>query len=221
MDIKQTFDDEAEIYEITSRQVNVYYDEGLNNLVKLIDKDTKKILDVCCGTGILTHLVATSFPTSKIVGVDFSPGMLNVAQKRLPSINFLEHDICNEQMLCSLDNDFDLVISSYGIHNIHGNKYKEKALKNIFNTLKIGGKFITLDLLQGETTEEIEYFNSVQKNHLLKSFDLVETENWLTLLKEDDPITWNQNKYLLEKIGFKQVKLLWKKDFLAIWSASK
>ena len=61
-----------------------------------------------------------------------------------------------------------------------------------------------------------------KKEHLLKSFNEKETLDWLNLLdEEDDPGTWEDNKNILEKAGLSNVKLLWKKDFLAIWSAEK
>ena len=57
---------------------------------------------------------------------------------------------------------------------------------------------------------------------MLKSFNAKETEEWLSLLdEEDDPETWDMNVEILTKAGFKDVKLLWKKDFLAIWTAVK
>ena len=68
----------------------------------------------------------------------------------------------------------------------------------------------------------IPFFYDIQRNHLLKSFNEKETNDWLNLLdEEDDQETWGNNKDILEQAGLTNVKMLWKKDFLAIWSAEK
>ncbi|MEK7285835.1 MAG: class I SAM-dependent methyltransferase [Nitrospirota bacterium] len=54
----------------------------------------KRILDLACGTGILTVLLAERFPDSEIVGVDISPDYLEVAwrkvhKKKIKNISFV------------------------------------------------------------------------------------------------------------------------------------
>jgi trans-aconitate 2-methyltransferase len=51
------------------------------------------ILDLGCGAGNVTRLLARRFPDRAIVGVDSSPGMLEKARAVLPSARFIEADI--------------------------------------------------------------------------------------------------------------------------------
>lgn len=223
METKSTFDNEAKIYEQTSRQVNIHYDEALLKLISYIPQNANNIFDICCGTGILTGKIVKNFPNANIVGVDFSSEMLEVAKQSLgKKVKFYNFDITDTQNMLKLNTNFDLAISSFGIHNIHTKEKKLVALKNVAKILKNGATFLTYDLLKGENEEEIKKNYNIQKEKLLKSFNQKETEEWLKLLsEEDDPETWEDNVKLLNQAGFCNVELLWKKDFLAIWRAKK
>ena len=141
MDTKNTFDNEAGIYEQTSRQVNIHYDEALSKMLGFMKTNATTILDVCCGTGILTQLVNTKYPQAEICGVDFSSGMLEIAKQRFNNnkIKFYNFDLLDAESMNSIDNSFDLVVSSFGIHNIHTKEKKIEALKNIGALMTGGG----------------------------------------------------------------------------------
>lgn len=70
------------------------------------------ILDLACGTGILTFQIAEQFPESQITGVDITESYLNVAKKKIKphhKISFLKQDA--ESL--SLEQQFDCIVSSY------------------------------------------------------------------------------------------------------------
>ena len=223
MDVKETFDNEAHEYEFTSRAVNIYFDEALDALINAIQIEPKKILDVCCGTGILTEKVANKFPKSEIVGVDFSQGMLGIARERMKNKNFSTFisDVCDINNMKHLGK-YDLIVSSFGIHNIHGIENKRIALKNIFAHLNNGGVFIICDILKGKTTQEQKNYDDFQRDWLLKTYSKEETEAWIKLLREeDDPETLENNIKLLKELGMKNIEKVLQKEFLAILMCSK
>ena len=98
------------------------------------------ILDLCCGTGDLTGLLKEKYPDAKVIGIDFSDKMLEVARKKNPNIEFLEAD-CTQ--LPFEDESFDLCTISFGLRNVED---IEKVLKEIYRVLKKSGVFINLDL---------------------------------------------------------------------------
>ena len=51
------------------------------------------VVDLGCGPGNSTELLAERFPHSEIVGLDSSPDMLRMARERLLKCNFVEADI--------------------------------------------------------------------------------------------------------------------------------
>ncbi len=74
----------------------------------------KKILELACGTGILTLLIATRFPESEVVAVDISPGYLEVAwrnayKKKIKNVSFI---LSPAEELKSTDR-FNVVTASY------------------------------------------------------------------------------------------------------------
>lgn len=74
--------------------------------------ECSSILDLACGTGILTFKIAEKFPDAKIIGVDITESYLNMARKKLKpthKILFLHGDA--EKII--LTTKFDCITSSY------------------------------------------------------------------------------------------------------------
>lgn len=67
------------------------------------------LLDVGCGTGYLTVRLKERFPQSKIVGLDFSPGMLEVARPKHAGIAWV---LADGRHLPFSDGSFDILISN-------------------------------------------------------------------------------------------------------------
>jgi len=57
----------------------------------------RRAVDIGCGPGNSTELVAERFPDAEIVGLDSSPEMLEAARKRLPNVTFVEADVASWQ----------------------------------------------------------------------------------------------------------------------------
>jgi demethylmenaquinone methyltransferase/2-methoxy-6-polyprenyl-1,4-benzoquinol methylase len=104
---------------------------------------TDRVLDICCGTGSTTAIIAPEVDQGHVIGVDLSPDMLAVAQRKVvaPWVSFQRASV---DALPFADNSFDHVICSYGLHEIP-KEIRAAALKEVFRVLKIGGKFLTLD----------------------------------------------------------------------------
>jgi trans-aconitate 2-methyltransferase len=52
----------------------------------------RKVVDVGCGPGNSTALLAARFPTAEILGIDSSPAMIAEARRSTPAARFLEAD---------------------------------------------------------------------------------------------------------------------------------
>ena len=100
------------------------------------------ILDLACGTGILTFQIAENFPDSKIVAVDMTESYLNVARMKLKpyhKITFLNQDA--EKL--NLDSKFDCITSSY----IPKYCNADILISACLNHLNRGGKIILHDFI--------------------------------------------------------------------------
>ena len=99
-------------------------------------------LDLACGTGDLTVLLAAKYPEAIITGLDLTDAMLRVARARIqgPCIAFQQGDMCRMDFP---DGSFDLVTGGYALRNAPD---LEQALSEIHRVLKPGGVAAVLDL---------------------------------------------------------------------------
>lgn len=159
-------------------------------------------LDLCTGTGDLAGILKKEYPNARVIGVDFSENMLEIARKKHPNIEFLQTDVTH---LPLEDERFDLCIISFGLRNIEN---MEKALTEIYRVLKKGGIFINLDL--GKPNK---FFNFFLKPYMYlwvsllgKLFHGDETPyKYLAVSNEDFPSPERLTE-IFQKIGFFDVK---------------
>jgi len=72
-------------------------------------------LDVACGSGRLTLELALRAKSGRVVGLDFSPGMLDRARRDNQGIEFIEGDALE---LPFADGEFDAVTIAFGLRNL-------------------------------------------------------------------------------------------------------
>jgi demethylmenaquinone methyltransferase/2-methoxy-6-polyprenyl-1,4-benzoquinol methylase len=107
-------------------------------------------LDLCCGTGDLAFKLAKAVGSAgKVVGLDFSPNMLETARTRSAdgvdgndsaTIEWLEGDAQN---LPFDDGTFDGAIISFGLRNLTD---LQKGLSEMARVVKPQGRVVNLDL---------------------------------------------------------------------------
>jgi len=111
------------------------------------------VLDVGCGTGRIAIKVAKLLDTGKVVGIDLfkgssgyspDPAYRNAKIEGVSEKTEFKHG--NLLKLEFLDNSFDIITSSSVLHDVHGDKNKEMAMKEILRVLKPGGKFIAFEM---------------------------------------------------------------------------
>ena len=100
----------------------------------------KTVLDLACGTGILTKQIAEKLPQAKITGVDITKNYLEKAKEKLisyPNIFFVNQDA--EKL--NLEKKFDCITTSYLP------KYctAKILIKNCIEHLNVDGKIILHD----------------------------------------------------------------------------
>jgi len=104
-------------------------------VVKAIDPQSgERILDIACGTG--TSSAALTRTGATVVGLDFSPGMLEHARRKHSSVEFVEGDAMK---LPFVSDEFDVVTISFGLRNVADPKV---ALDEMYRVLKPGGRLV-------------------------------------------------------------------------------
>lgn len=102
------------------------------------------VLDLCCGTGTLTALLAKLFYSDcEIVGVDLSSGQIAQAQKKNIYPN-LEFKVMDANYLEFPNEIFDIVIISAALHEMD-KVQRLNVLSEIYRVLKREGYFLIFD----------------------------------------------------------------------------
>ena len=97
-------------------------------------REGQQVLDVACGTGILTRVIAERVgPDGSVWGVDINPGMLAVANRIAPEIAWHKGDA--EALPCENDS-FDAVLCQFGLMLFSAPK---TALQEMQRVLRPGG----------------------------------------------------------------------------------
>ena len=196
-------------------EISGHYDE-MNNLISLgthyfIKKIALKnlkiapnsyILDLCCGTGDFTKIANKIAPKSKVIGLDNSIEMLKLAKIKNPKNVFMQGDCTN---LPFKENEFDYITIGFGLRNI---KNRQKAISEIYRSLKNGGKFLHLDFGNHKFSGKI--FDYIVK--FMVKIQGLNFENYEYLIKSKNeyPVPEELIKEF-EKEGF---GLIERKDFL-------
>ena len=103
-------------------------------------KPGMRILDVACGTGTVSRILADHGAT--VTGIDFSPGMISEGVARHgdhPGITFQQGDATE---LPFDDNTFDATTISFGIRNV---QEPGRALSEMLRVTKPGGSIVVCE----------------------------------------------------------------------------
>jgi demethylmenaquinone methyltransferase/2-methoxy-6-polyprenyl-1,4-benzoquinol methylase len=142
--VREMFDRIAGRYDLT----NTVMTGGIDALwrrraIAMLDVEPgARVLDLCCGTGVMTRDVAAKVIDGSVVGVDFSPAMLAVARRNVtsPSVEFLEADALH---LPFADASFDGATMGFSMRNLVD---IGAGLREITRVLKPGATFVNLEI---------------------------------------------------------------------------
>ncbi len=196
--IQQYYDDTATIYN-TKHGVDLYGNTwGLKKYyLPLFDKyipDNLDMLEIGCGTGKYTEIMNKR--AKKVIGMDISDNMLDMARKRVPGVEFIQGDC--EKLDMFEDGQFDIV---YGVNAFSYFPNKEEALKSIHRVLKKDGIFMLIDVNGPNPVYLIAYmigrmdiddwYSYLRKNTLKYLVPMLENGGFE--IKHKDIINWIPN----------------------------
>jgi tRNA (cmo5U34)-methyltransferase len=174
----------AESYDSLIRRAVPRYDEMTSRLLDYLPRDPRKVLELGCGTGNLSLLLAQKYPAAFLTLVDGSPEMVALTRSRLgdaglPPINEPEFVAARFEDLALPDASFDLVVSSISLHHVVD---KGSLYRRIRSHLRSGGRFCFADQIRGEP----------ESNHRLN------WDRWLEFCREPGHCTQEEIESLLE-----------------------
>ncbi|WP_457751677.1 bifunctional demethylmenaquinone methyltransferase/2-methoxy-6-polyprenyl-1,4-benzoquinol methylase UbiE [Thermococcus sp.] len=146
--MRELFNSIAERYDLTNRLISLGLDRlwrrrACEEVLKFIEKDDLKILDVACGTGDMTLCMRRRLEKREIRaefhGLDCSEEMLRIARRKIP---FAELRTGKAENMPYESESFDIVGVAFGLRNFSDRK---KAINELYRVLKPGGKLVILE----------------------------------------------------------------------------
>ncbi|GAB4197364.1 MAG: class I SAM-dependent methyltransferase [Sandaracinaceae bacterium] len=118
-EVPSDFDVVAPTYDLLTGMNPGYHRHLRLSAQRLAAPPGGRLLDLCCGTGISTEALQSVYPDARIVGLDASRGMLEVARaKRLLSGVEWIHGDAMDVRAAGVDGPFDGILMAYGIRNV-------------------------------------------------------------------------------------------------------
>ncbi len=122
----------------------------------------ERVLDVACGTGVVTRLAAKAVgATGAVAGLDVNPGMLAVARSATPNGLHIDWYETSAEAMPLADASFDVVLCQMGLQFVPD---KVKALKELRRVLAPGGRVLLN--LPGPTPELFVVLRDALARHI-------------------------------------------------------
>jgi ubiquinone/menaquinone biosynthesis C-methylase UbiE len=146
--------------------------------IKMIQGEPKRIVDLGCGTGSTTILLQEAFPQAQLIGLDLSPYMLFMAERKAKEKQFPIqwcHGKAEDTGLAG--ETFDLVTASLLFHETPV-EISKAILRESFRLLKGGGQFLLLDGNQN-TLRFADWLTNVFEEPYIQEYVEGDVDSWL------------------------------------------
>ncbi|HYW22282.1 MAG TPA: class I SAM-dependent methyltransferase [Nodularia sp. (in: cyanobacteria)] len=214
-------------------QIALHDQEGWNHnnhyhhfLLKKLPKKCNTVLDIGCGTGEFSRLLAKR--VNQVIAIDLSPNMIEVAKQRSTQYTNIDFQVADVLQWDFPVAQFDAIVSIATVHHLS----LENLLPNLKVALKPGGRLVILDLLQNENMQDIfSDFVAVPLNWLLQMSrnkhiqstpeaaaamkEHIRTDKYLTLSQAGQIYTSLLGKAQVRKHLFWRYSIVWENSVAA------
>lgn len=145
------FGEMVDSYDSLIRRAVPRYEEMSERLIDYLPDAPKAILELGCGTGNLSILLAEKFSDASLTLVDASSEMIEITEARLKETFPMQAQRANvilakfEDLILE-EKSFDLVTSCISLHHV---KDKQSVYEKIFTSLRTKGTFRFADQMRG------------------------------------------------------------------------
>jgi ubiquinone/menaquinone biosynthesis C-methylase UbiE len=192
-----------------------------------------KVLEIGTGTGSTSIRILESDPRIKLITVDPDKNLIEKAKQILADmsdrVEFINADILSilkKMPACSVN----AMASALTIHNFP-TEYREEVMKELARVLAEGGLFVNADKYALDNPKE--HAKSLKEQ--IDSFEMFDSMNipevdipnlkqgWIKHYQDDErtKISESEQIVMLQKLGFKDIKLEFRESMEAVISAIK
>lgn len=168
--VRSMFGAIARSYDLNNRVHSLWRDQAWRRhaVRRAGVKPTDVVLDVACGTGDLTEAFARA-GAARVIGVDFTKEMLEVAVRRRGRMRGrfhperIEYRLGDAQNLPIRDASVDVVSIAFGIRNVAD---PERAIREFRRVLRPGGRLVILEFGRPRVAP-VRWFNDLYCKKLM------------------------------------------------------
>lgn len=137
--VRTMFDRIAPVYDLMNRAMTLGLDQRWRRLaVRLAVRPGDRVLDGCCGTGDLA--IAAQHAGAAVVGLDFSPAMLERARRKAPELEWIQGDLLELPFEAG---SFDAATVGFGVRNVSD---LARGIGELRRVLRPGGRLAILEI---------------------------------------------------------------------------
>ncbi|MBO9729651.1 MAG: methyltransferase domain-containing protein [Chitinophaga sp.] len=107
----EIFNKHAEIYQEQYRDIG-RYEDTFDMFCNSIREGSASVLEVACGPGNVTQYLLAKRPELQILGTDFAPNMIRLAQINNPTATF---QVMDARDIGQLGNTYDAILCGFGL----------------------------------------------------------------------------------------------------------
>ena len=176
---------------------------------ELVKDQPRKILDVATGTGDFAFEAIGILKPEKVIGVDISKGMLEIAEEKIKKRNLqetFEVRLGDSEKLLFEDNSFDAVTVAFGARNFEN---LEAGLADMFRVLCPRGKVVVLEFSKPRAFPIKQLYNFYFHSILPGIGKIFSKDNSAYTYLPESVAAFPDGKdftALMEKIGYKNAK---------------
>ena len=166
------------VYDLFHSTEKGSYEQVTDNIVANI-KEGDSVLELACGTGILSQSIAESCEVPfSYIATDFSPKMINACKQKTDAIQF---EVADATCLRFDDKSFDHVVVANGLHIM---PHPERALAEAHRVLKDNGGLLFAPNFLTPSTKTEEVATRLMRAVGYKAFNPFNLESYVTLLEK-------------------------------------
>jgi len=146
-------------------------------VIELMDLNgNESVLDVGCGTGTLTSMIADRMNgKGNVFGIDLSPRMIKIAKKETcRQGNYIEYRIGSSLALPFDNETFEVVVTSLMYHQLMSREERVRTVGEIRRVLKPEGRYIAAEFIRFTPGNLLITHDSLIRRIPLFSPDLLE-----------------------------------------------